>query len=74
MTPEQFEKGKDLQKLINNHKGIIGILNGSLELGAKQLEIKLNGVGYTVSERLIHEFIHAAQHSLNKLEIEFNEI
>lgn len=74
MSPEQFEKAEKLKKLINNHKGIMSMLEGGVQPNAKQVEIRVAGVGYTISERLIHEFIHATQSSLNKLETEFYEI
>lgn len=74
MTLEQYEKAEKLKKLINNHKGIIGMLQGGTEPNAKQVELRMNGVGYSISERLVHEFIHAANGSLNKLETEFNEL
>lgn len=74
MTLEQFEKAREFHKLINNHKGILAMLQAGMEPAAKQVEVRMAGVGYTINERLVHEFIHATQHSLNKLEEEFNQL
>ena len=74
MTPDQFKKAESLQKQINNHKGIYNMLHDASNNLKAQLDIKFQGNGYCIPERLIHEFMHATQSSLNKLEIEFNEI
>ncbi len=74
MTPDQFKKAELLQKQINNHKGIFNLLHDASNNPKANVEIKYSGGGYAVPERLIHEFIHAVQHSLNKLETEFNEL
>jgi hypothetical protein len=77
MTPEQFENAERLRKQINNHKGILNLLKGDVPVSdtrCRQVELKSCGLIYALPERLIHEFIHATQHSLNKLETEFNEL
>lgn len=75
MTPEQFDKAEKLQKQINNHKGIFNMLHDATNANSTAtVEIKFAGATCKVPERLIHEFKHAVQHSLNKLETEFNEI
>ena len=74
MTPEQFEKAEKLQKQINNHKGIFNMLHEASNNPKSGVEIKFRCTTYTIPEKLVHEFIHATEGSLNKLEAEFNEI
>lgn len=74
MTPDQFKKAEDLQKQMNNHKGIFNMLKEGSEKNVGNVKIQLSQNWYVVPERLIHEFMHATQHSLNKLETEFNEL
>lgn len=74
MTPEQFEKAEKLAKQINNHKGIFNMLHDATNIPNAAIEIKFAGNFYRIPERMIHEFMHATRHSLNKLETEFNEI
>lgn len=61
MTPEQFKKAEQLQKEINNHKGIFNLLHDATNSSNKTVEIVFAGRKYGVSERLINEFMHATQ-------------
>lgn len=75
MTPEQYKKGEALQKQINNHRGVFDLLHDASNQPTQSLKLSLGKDRfYQIPDRLIEEFKHAVQHSLNKLEIEFNEI
>jgi len=75
MSPDQYKKAESLQKQINNHTDIFNMLHDATNApNDAAVEIKFRGTTYRLPERLIHEFMHATQGSLNKLEIEFNEI
>jgi hypothetical protein len=74
MTPEQYKKAEELQKQINNHKGIFNMLHDASNALNNGAEIKFMGHTYRLPERLIHEFMHATTGSLTKLETEFNEL
>lgn len=74
MTPDQYKEAEKLQKAINNHTGIFNMLHDATNAKDKTVEISYAGRKYGLSERLIHEFMHTTQHSLNKLEEEFNQL
>lgn len=74
MTPDQYKKAEELQKMINNHKGIFNILHDATNAPKDAMEITFKGIKYRLPDRLIHEFMHATTGSLNKLETEFNEL
>lgn len=74
MTPDQYKEAEKLQKAINNHKGILAALTDAANQKYAGAELKAFGKTYTISERLVHEFMHATQHSLNKLQEEFNQL
>jgi len=73
MNREQYKKAEELEKLINNHKGILVLLTDAVNVPG-QLEIKIKGQTYRVPERLVHEFVHATNRSLDKLEEEFEQL
>jgi hypothetical protein len=77
MTPEKFDDAERLKNQIDSHKKILNLLKGYLPPDrARGYPIELTGTGrvFTLPDRLVDEFIHATQHSLNKLETEFNEL
>jgi len=75
MTPEQYKQAENLQKQINNHNGIFDLLHDASNQPNIALKLQLGKDRfYQIPDRLIGEFKHAVQHSLNKLETEFNEI
>lgn len=73
MTPDQFKQAENLQKQINNHKGIFELLHDASNQPNTACKLHLGKDRfYQIPDRLIEEFKHSVQHSLNKLEAEFN--
>lgn len=75
MTPDQYKQADNLQKQINNHKGIFDLLHDASNQPNTSLKLQFGKDRfYQIPDRLINEFKHAVQYSLNKLETEFNEL
>jgi hypothetical protein len=75
MEKEQFDRAEKLLKLINNHKGLIKVLEAPLLNALIRVSISNNTPGsYNVDTNLLCEIIATVKNSLHRLEEEFNQI